>query len=119
RFHQIFPFDYERLIRDAAKFREHVGIMNLIPISKGGAHQFRSRRPRGAFDDKMFAIEKILGVIRIAGDIGRESREWRKDRIRQFPAVTDKLHYSPSASSRRMRSHQRGRPKSEIKIAVA
>ena len=79
RFHQIFPFDYERLIRDAAKFREHVGIMNLIPISKGGAHQFCRRGPGGSFNDGVLAVEKIPGIVRIAGHVRNEARkrcEW-------------------------------------------
>ena len=46
--------------------------MNLIPIAKARTNQFRSRRPRGTFDDKVFAVEKIFGVLGITGNIRRE-----------------------------------------------
>src|SRR5262245_62215963 len=103
----------------AAKLREHIRIINLIPIAKARTNQFRSRRPRGSFDDKMFAVEKIFGIIRIARYIRLEPWERRKGRIRQLPTVTDKLRYSPPAGSCRMGSHRRRRPGGEIEIAVA
>ena len=118
RFHEGLSFDYERLTGYAAKLREYIRIMNLIPIAKAWPNQFRSRGPGSAFDDKMLAVEKIFGVIRIAGDIRLEPRERRKGRIRQLPTVTDKLRYSPPAGSCRMRSHRYRRPGGEIEIAV-
>src|SRR4030095_10242131 len=114
-----FSLNCERLTRHAAKLREQRRIMNLIPIAKARTNQFRSRCPGGAFDDKMFAVEKIFGVIRIAGHVRREARERRKWSIRQFPAVADKFRDPPPAGPCWMGSHRRGRPGCEIKITVA
>ena len=60
RLHRILSFDYQRLTRYAAKLREHIRIMNLIPIAKARTHQFHSRRPGGSLNDKMLAVKKIL-----------------------------------------------------------
>src|SRR5262245_7545905 len=115
-----FPsFDYERLTRDAAKFREHIGIMNLVPVAKTWTNEFRSRGPRSTFDNKMLPVEKIFGIIRIAGHIRNEAGKGGKRSVRQLPSVADEFRDSPPASSSRMRSHRRRRPGSEIEIAVA
>src|SRR4029453_13592041 len=103
-----FSLNCERLTRRAAKLREHVRIMNLIPIAKARTNQFRSRSPGEAFSHKSLSVKKIFGEIRIAGHIRREPRERGECSIGQLPAVADKLRHSPSAGSCRVRLHRRG-----------
>src|SRR5512132_1277187 len=109
-----FSLNCERVTRRAAKLREHIRIMNLIPIAKARTNQFRSRSPGSAFNGKMLAVKKIFGVIRIARYVRGEAGERRKWGIRQLPTVADKFRHPPPAGSCRMRSHRRGRPGNEI-----
>src|SRR6516165_4314332 len=78
RFHGAPSFDYGRLTGYAAELREHIRIMNLIPIAKARTNQFRSRGPGSALHDKMLTVEKIFGVIRIGAHVRSKTWERRK-----------------------------------------
>ena len=66
----------------------------------------------------MFAVEKILRVVRIARHVGRESRQRRKRRVGQLPAVADQFKNSPAARSGGMRTDRLRRPRGKIEVAM-
>src|SRR5689334_10534004 len=66
----------------------------------------------------MLAVKKVRRIIRIARDVGRESRQRRKRCLAQLPAVTHQIINSPATRSARTGTDRHWRPSGEIEIAV-
>lgn len=80
----------------AAKLREDIRVMGLIPIAKTFPQKLRRRRLRRPFEHEVLAVEEIGGVLRIRFKRDKSGKR-RERRLGPLPAVADQLVHAPGA----------------------
>src|SRR5712692_6600325 len=102
----------------APELAEDVRVVGLEPVAEAPPQELRGGRPRPALEDEVLAVEEVRRVAPVAGDPRLESRESCERRVGPFPSIAHEVMHAPGARALGKCAHRRGRPESEIEVAM-
>src|SRR5207247_1689492 len=104
---------------DAPEFREDIRIPSLVPVPEAWPDEAHRRRPRGALQHVVLAVEEVCRIPRVPRNVRFESRERPEEALGPFPAVADQFMHPPGADAICMRADGVRGPAHEIEVAVS